>query len=120
MVGVFMKDKIKISIMLDYYGCLLTSKQNDILDLYVNQDLSLKEISELTKTSRQAVYDIIKRCMNQLLSYEEKLKLLQKDSELKENKIIIIEKLNDLLNNEKKETLQSEIKKIICDIKEIF
>ncbi|WP_461204448.1 putative DNA-binding protein [Clostridium sp. DL1XJH146] len=115
-----MEDKIKISIMLDYYGCLLTDKQNDILDLYVNEDLSLKEISELTKTSRQAVYDIIKRCMKQLLSYENNLKLVQKNSELEKNKNIVIKKLDKLLNNDYKENLQSEIRKIIIDIKEIL
>ncbi|CDH90162.1 Signal recognition particle associated protein [Clostridium botulinum B str. Eklund 17B (NRP)] len=46
--------------------------------LYYDDDLSLAEIAELNKTSRQAIHDLIKRCDKQLLSYESKLNLLQK------------------------------------------
>ena len=55
--------------------------------LYYNEDLSLAEIAELNKTSRQAIHDLIKRCYKQFLSYESKLNLLQK-SIRKRKKII--------------------------------
>ncbi len=63
---------------MDLYGSLLTEKQRDVMELYYNDDLSLAEIAEVNKTSRQAIHDLIKRCYKQLLSYESKLNLLQK------------------------------------------
>lgn len=82
-----MEDRVEISLLMDYYGSLLTEKQRDIMDWYYNDDLSLAEIAEINKTSRQAIHDLIKRCYKQLLSYESKLNLLQKSLD-REQKII--------------------------------
>ncbi|SHJ54459.1 hypothetical protein SAMN02745163_02108 [Clostridium cavendishii DSM 21758] len=89
-----MVDRFKVSILLDYYGCLLTAKQLDIMTMYFNEDLSLAEIAEINQTSRQAIHDLTKRCYKQLVSYEEKLKLLQKSNIRKKLKEDLIDKLN--------------------------
>lgn len=90
-----MEDRVEISLLMDLYGPLLTEKQSEIMQWYYNDDLSLSEIAELNKTSRQAIHDLIKRCYKQLLSYESKLNLLQKSMDREKE---IINFLEDLKN----------------------
>lgn len=72
-------DKVFENIRLfDFYGNLLTDRQQNIFKLYFHDDLSLGEISENLKISRQAVYDTIKRTEDILKNYEDKLALFTK------------------------------------------
>ncbi|MCR1898136.1 putative DNA-binding protein [Irregularibacter muris] len=73
-----MIELVKISLLYDFYGELLTEKQKKVLDLYYNQDLSLGEIAEELSITRQAVYDNIKRSEKLLNHYEKKLGLVEK------------------------------------------
>ena len=73
-----MNKDLTISILMDFYGNLLTNKQLDALDMYYNSDLSLSEIAEETGISRQGVRDAIKRGEKQLVEFEEKLGLAEK------------------------------------------
>jgi predicted DNA-binding protein YlxM (UPF0122 family) len=62
----------------DFYGPLLTPKQQDIMNLYYENDLSLTEIADIRNVTRQAVYDIIKRAEKTLEEYEQRLGLVEK------------------------------------------
>ncbi|CAA7602717.1 RNA polymerase sigma factor, region 3/4 [Acididesulfobacillus acetoxydans] len=66
----------KMALLADFYGPLLTEKQQAIWDLYYEQDLSLAEIAENGHTTRQAVHDLIKRTEKILADYEAKLGLV--------------------------------------------
>ncbi|GAW92821.1 YlxM family DNA-binding protein [Calderihabitans maritimus] len=68
----------RIAWLYDFYGKLLTSKQKEIVELYCHHDLSLGEIAEEYGTSRQAVYDVLKRAGRTLEELESKLGLLNK------------------------------------------
>ena len=68
--------------LLDYYGNLLTKHQQEILDEYFNEDLSMNEIADNYMISKSAVQDLIKRSIVQLDSYEKALKLIERDRKL--------------------------------------
>ena len=77
---VIMEKNVKISILCDLYGKLLTQKQFDFLNDYYNNDLSLSEIAENNQITRQAVRDIIKKGEKKLFEYEEKLLFMKRMS----------------------------------------
>jgi len=68
-----MAKNLEISVLLDFYGQLLTEKQREVVGLYYDEDLSLAEIAEHAGITRQGVRDCIKRAENLLLDCEEKL-----------------------------------------------
>lgn len=73
-----MNKLLEITLLYDFYGELLTPHQQNIYELYYQNDLSLGEISKNLKISRQGVYDTLKRCEKSLYEYEERLQLLQR------------------------------------------
>ena len=73
-----MDKNIELSILCDLYGKLLTEKQFEFLNDYYNNDLSLSEIAENNKITRQAVRDIIKKGEKKLFEYEEKLLFMKR------------------------------------------
>ena len=75
---------VQLSILYDFYGELLTDHKKQIFEDYVLNDLSLGEIAVLKGISRQGVYDIVKRCSQELRDYEDKLGLVKKFQSVKE------------------------------------
>ena len=73
-----MEKNVKISMLCEIYGKLLTEKQLEILTDYYNNDLSLSEIAENNQITRQAVRDIIKKGEKKLFEYEEKLLFMKR------------------------------------------
>ncbi len=66
---------VRIAILYDYYGPLLTEKQRRVLEMHYQDDMSLAEIAEIEQTSRQAVHDILRRAEETLREFEAKLGL---------------------------------------------
>ena len=74
-------DRFMRSMLLDFYGELLTDKQRECFELHYNDDLSLAEIAEQSGISRQGVWDNIRRADMTLREIEEKTGLVRRFSE---------------------------------------
>ncbi len=82
--GLWDLDKtLTMTMLLDFYGELLTEKQRRYFDMYHNEDLSLSEIAELEGISRQGVWDQIRRAEAALEEMEEKTGLIRRFEELR-------------------------------------
>ena len=67
----------RMNALFDFYGSLLTEKQQKYMLLYFADDYSLGEIAEDFDVSRQAIYDNIRRTELILTDYEKKLHLVE-------------------------------------------
>ena len=77
------EERVKVAILVKYYGKILTERQQTILEMYVDNNLSLQEVSEELGISRQAVKDAIDNAIQTLNSTEEKLGFVARDEKLK-------------------------------------
>jgi len=80
-----MEKNVRFGYLLDQYGPLLTQKQQTLLSMHVNEDLSLAEIAQIlaqeqgtARVSRQAVHDALRRAGQQLEEMEERLGLVRR------------------------------------------
>ena len=90
------------SLLLDFYGELLTDKQREYCDLHWNEDYSLGEIAQLGGLSRQGVWDILRRAEASLQGYEEKTGLVRRHLERRELLADIRKELSQLLPEDEK------------------
>lgn len=85
--------RVRLTILYDFYGPLLTARQRQAMELHCENDLSLTEVAVEMKISRQAAFDLIKRTEKTLESYEDKLGLVQRFDRQRED----LEKVHRLL-----------------------
>ena len=109
-----MEKKIKISMLCEIYGKLLTEKQLEILNDYYNNDLSLTEIAQNNNITRQAVLDNIKKGENKLFEFEEKLSFMEKT--IKQEKLLQevlseLSKIEDASSDKKIEKILNHVRK---------
>ncbi len=111
-----MEKNVKVGMLLNIYGKLLTEKQYDFLDNYYNSDLSLSEIAENMNITRQAVRDNIKKGENKLFEFEEKLgimkKTLQQDKKISE----VLSELTKLQTNSSDKQVQKVLNHIMQEL----
>ena len=108
-----MEKNVKVSMLCEVYGNLLTKKQLSILQDYYDKDLSLSEIAQNQEITRQAVRDIIKKRENKLFELEEKLGIIKKTFK-QEEKIAII--LSELTKIQKRST-DKQVAEILTHVK---
>lgn len=114
-----MDKNVEISLLLSFYGNILTDKQKDATNLYYNEDLSLAEISEVVGITRQGVRDNIKRAETVLYDMENKLGLCKRFLGVKEKLEGIDKSLKNLENSMKDKEISGEIKDILKIVYEI-
>lgn len=95
-------------LLYDFYGELLTEHQRKIYEDAVYHDMSLGEIAEEQGISRQGVHDLIKRCDKILLSYEEKLHLLERFTAAKETINTMIKLTEEAMQDSKESEQEAE------------
>ena len=93
-----MEDREYLIILYDYYGELFNDNQKKLFEEYYFDNLSLSEIAENEGKSRNAIHKMIKSICTKLYFYEEKLKIYDKDLNIKNIiKSIDDEKIKDRL-----------------------
>lgn len=73
-----MEKFVEQTLLYDFYGELLTERQQQVYENVVLEDFSLSEVAEELQISRQGVHDMIKRCNHTLEEYESRLHLVEK------------------------------------------
>ncbi|WP_256861630.1 YlxM family DNA-binding protein [Caldicellulosiruptor bescii] len=106
------ENKVYLSLLYDFYKDFLTERQKKIIELYVNEDLTLGEISKELGISRQGVFDAFRKAKIALKRYEAKLKLA--DKYYKNRSIIeeVLQKLRRIYERYKDEEIMSIINSI--------
>lgn len=73
-----MEKFVEQTLLYDFYGELLTERQQQVYESVVLEDYFLSEVAENLGISRQGVHDMIKRCNHTLEEYESRLHLVEK------------------------------------------
>ena len=90
---------IEYAMLFDFYGALLKDKNNEIFEDYMFNDMSLSEIAKEHDMSRQGVRDIVVRSREKLVSYEEKLGLVERFNAVKQQINYILAKTGEIKNS---------------------
>ena len=109
-------ETLEMTLLYDYYGELLTDRQKQCFDLRYNQDLSLSEIAQELKVSRQGVYDNLSRAEALLRNMEEKTGCVRRDRILRSAEEVILSAAGELLKSDN-EQVSGCAEKIIAAVR---
>ncbi len=110
-----MEDLIKIGMLFQIYGPLLTDNQKALLSDYYYNDLSLQEIAENKEISKQAVSDQLNRAVKKMENFENILASSKKTQAV----ITILSPLIEDLDGDSHIT-KGEINKKLKELREIL
>ncbi|NLV49566.1 MAG: YlxM family DNA-binding protein [Clostridiales bacterium] len=77
-----MEKNVRMALLFDFFGELLTQKQRGYFQMYYDENLSLSEIAENEGITRQAVRDIIMRTENILEETEARTGIVKRFTEI--------------------------------------
>lgn len=87
---------IEYAMLFDFYGALLKDRNIEIFEDYMFNDMSLSEIADEQHMTRQGVRDTVMRSRKKLLTYEEKLGLVERFNTVKRQINSIIDKTDEV------------------------
>lgn len=93
-------ERTKFMKLFDEYGKLLSDKQYEVMDKFLNLDIGESEMAELENSSRQSVHDAISKAKKQLLEMEEKCGFVRFKQELASDLSKCLETNDDKLKEE--------------------
>ena len=103
-------EALEMTLLFDYYGELLTQRQQQCFDMRYNQDLSLGEIAQELQVSRQGVYDNLSRAEALLKEMEEKTGCVRRDMQCRKAAsciILLAKQLQQHSDNQVRELAQN-------------
>lgn len=106
------EDRLYRSMLLDFYGELLTPRQRECYELHFNDDLSLSEVAEQCGISRQGAWDNIRRASDTMEELEEKTGLIRRIMETDHalhRLAKLLDRLSDLSDNNGKSSVTAGI-----------
>ena len=103
-----MEKIVEQTLLYDFYGELLTERQQQVYESVVLENYSLSEVAEELGISRQGVHDMIRRCNKSLEDYEAKLHLVEKFMSVKKK----VHEIDLLLENYEEQDEKELIKKV--------
>jgi len=104
-----MDERIRKSLLYDFYGELLNEHQKAVFSAAIFDDMSYSELAEEFDCSRQAAFDLIRRINNKLEGYETKLGLLDRFLKAKDK----MQELGEAVNRMNESVNASDIDKKI-------
>lgn len=107
-----MEKNVKVSMLCQIYGKLLTERQLSFLEDYYNNDLSLSEIAENYQITRQAARDNIMKGESKLFEYEEKLGIMRKTLNQEQQILKILSELGKIQTNFSDEKIASILENV--------
>lgn len=110
-----MDERVRQSLLFDFYGELLNEHQRDVFSASVFNDMSYSELADEFGCSRQAAFDLIRRINQKLEGYEKRLGLVKRFSEARNKNKEVAELIDSAKEYINKSDINSKDKKAISD-----
>ena len=96
-------EAVELILLYDYYGALLTQRQQTCFEMRYHQDLSLGEIGEELGISRQGVHDNLCSTEALLQELEDKTGCVRRDLACRKASKMILQAAQELAQNKNKQ-----------------
>ncbi len=116
-----MDERLRQSLLYDFYGELLNEHQKAVFSAAVFDDMSYSELAEEFDCSRQAAFDLVRRINKKLENYELKLGLLERFTNAKDKMEKLSKAVSDMNSSVEASVIDDKTKrKLLKDISGIY